>query len=72
MELPDSLEQPPATPKPVALEEAASEAATANKSSQPAPFELAQKRKKTELVAKGLLPPKVKKVVKRQATAVAG
>jgi hypothetical protein len=76
MELPDSLEQPPAAPKPVAPKPAAPEgagnvAAAAKKRSQSAPPELAQKRKKVELAAKGMLPPKAKKVVKCQATAVA-
>jgi hypothetical protein len=77
VELPDSLEQPPAAPRPAALklaapEEAGSRVVAAKKRSQPAPPEPAQKRKKAELAAKGLLPPKAKRVVKRQATAVAG
>jgi hypothetical protein len=46
--------------------------ATAKKRSQPAPPEPAQKWKKVEPAVKSLLPPKVKKVVKCQATAVAG
>jgi hypothetical protein len=72
MEVLVSLEQPPAAPKPAALEGAGSGAAAAKKISQPAPPEPAQKRKKAELAAKGLLPPKAKKVVKHQATAMAG
>jgi hypothetical protein len=77
VEVPDSPEQPPATlkpaaPKPVAPEGAGSGAVAAKKRSQPAPPEPTQKRKKAELAAIGLLPPKVKKVIKRQATAVAG
>jgi hypothetical protein len=51
---------------------ARSGAAAAKKRNQPAPPEPAQKRKKVEPAVKGLLPPKAKKVVKCQATAVAG
>jgi hypothetical protein len=47
-------------------------AAAAKRRSQPAPPEPAVKRKKVEPVAKSLLPPKGKRVVKRRATAVAG
>jgi hypothetical protein len=76
MELLDSPEQPPATPKPaapkpVAPERAGCGVAAAKKRSQPPSPEPAQKRKKVELAVKGLLPPKAKKVVKCQATAVA-
>jgi hypothetical protein len=68
MEVPDSPEQPAAILVPVALEPVAlvgaeSEVTAAKKRSGPAPPEPA---------ARGLLPPKAKKVVKCQATAVAG
>jgi hypothetical protein len=77
VEVPDSPEQPAAAPEPVVLESAApagagSEVAAAKKRSGPAPPELALKRKRVEPAARGLLPPRAKKVVKRQATAVAG
>jgi hypothetical protein len=77
VEVPDSLEKPSAASKPAALKPAASagtgsRVAAAEKRNQPAPPEPAQKRKKVEPAMKGLLPPKAKKVVKRQATAVAG
>jgi hypothetical protein len=77
MEVPDSLEQPAAAPKPVALEPAASagarsEATAAKKRSGLASPEPALKEKKVEPAARGLLPPKAKKVVKHQATVVAG
>jgi hypothetical protein len=45
--------------------------AAPKKRTQPAPPESAQKWKKTEPAVKDLLPPKAKKVVKCQATAVA-
>jgi hypothetical protein len=77
VEVPDSPEQPAAAPEQVALEPAApagarSEVTAAKKRSGPAPPELALKWKKVEPAVRGLLPPKAKKVVKRQATAVAG
>jgi hypothetical protein len=77
VEVPDSPEQPSAAPQSATLKPAApagtgSGATTAKKRNQPAPPEPAQKRKKVEPAAKGLLPPKAKKVVKRQATMVAG
>jgi hypothetical protein len=77
MDLPDSSEQPPATPKPdapkpTAPEGAGSGAAAPKRRNPPAPLEPAQKRKKVGPTVKGLLPPKEKNVVKRQATAVAG
>jgi hypothetical protein len=77
VEVPDSPEQPAAAPDPVALEPTApagarSEVIATKKSSRPAPPELALKRKRMEPAARGLLPPKAKKVVKCQATAVIG
>jgi hypothetical protein len=70
VEVPDSPEQAPAplkpaASKPVALEGSSSGVAAPKKRTQPAPPEPAQKRRKIELAAKGLLPPKVKKVIKR-------
>jgi hypothetical protein len=75
--VPDSPEQPATAPEPVILElatpaRAGSEVAAAKKRSGPAPPEPALKRKRVEPAARDLLPPKVKKVVKCQDTAVAG
>jgi hypothetical protein len=61
MEVPNFLEQPPAAPKPAALKPAALEgsssgAAAPKKRTQSAPSDPAQKWRKTELAAKGLLP----------------
>jgi hypothetical protein len=77
MDLPESPKQPPIAPKlaaskPADLEGVGSRAAGAKRGNQPAPTKPAEKRKKAELVAKSLLLPKMKKVVKRRATAVAG
>jgi hypothetical protein len=77
VDLPDSLERhivalEPVTMKPAAPKGTGSRAGAAKRRSQPAPPELAVKRKKMEPTAKSLLPPKQKRVVKRQATAVAG
>jgi hypothetical protein len=47
-------------------------AASAKRGNQPAPTKLAEKRKKAKLAAKSLLPSRMKKVVKRRATAMAG
>jgi hypothetical protein len=77
VDLPASPEQPPVAPEPAALkpddpEEAGSRAPGAKRRIQPAPVDPAEKRKKVEPVAKSLLPPRIKKVVKRRATVVAG
>jgi hypothetical protein len=77
VDLPKSPKQPPVAPEPAASkpadpEGAGSRAAGAKRGNQPAPTELAEKRKKAEPAAKSLLLPKMKKVVKRRATAVAG
>jgi hypothetical protein len=77
VDLPKSLEQPPVAPelaasKPDDPEEARSRVAGAKRGSQPAPTLPAEKRKKAEPAAKSLHPPRMKKVVKRRATAVAG
>jgi hypothetical protein len=58
--------------KPAAPKETESGAAAAKRRNQPAPPELAVKRKKAKLAVKSLLPPKGKRVVKRWATVVAG
>jgi hypothetical protein len=76
VEVPDSLEQPAAAPEPVILEPATpagagSEVAATKKRSGPAPPEPALKQKRVERSTKGLLPPKAKQVVKRQATSMA-
>jgi hypothetical protein len=77
MDLPDSPERHIVAPEPVVTKPAAPEgtgsgASAAKRRNQPAPPEPAVKRKKMEPAAKSLLPPKGKRVVKRQATAVAG
>jgi hypothetical protein len=77
MDLSASPEQPPVAPEPAAsrLDDpkgAESWATGAKRGIQPASTEPAEKRKKAEPAAKSLLPPRMKKVIKRQATAVAG
>jgi hypothetical protein len=73
VEVSDSPEQPAAAPEPIILEPAAptgarGEVAAAKKRGG----EPTLKRKRVEPAVRGLLPPKAKKVVKRQATTVAG
>jgi hypothetical protein len=70
VDLPTSLEQPPAAPEPAALKPddpkgAESRVAGAKRGIQPALAELAEKRKKAKPAAKSLLPPRIKKVIKR-------
>jgi hypothetical protein len=77
VDMPESLEQPPIAPEPATSkpddpEGAGSRVAGPKRGSQPAPTEPAEKRKKAEPAAKSLLPPRMKKVVKRRATTVAG
>jgi hypothetical protein len=72
MDVLDSMEWLPAAPKSDASKKPRGRTAAPQKRTQPAPPEPAQKRKRTEPAAKDLLPPKVKKVVKRQATGVDG
>jgi hypothetical protein len=72
VEVPDSSEPQPAAPKSATSKRPRGGMAVPKKRTQPAPPEPAQKQKKTELAAKDQLPPKAKKVVKRQATAVVG
>jgi hypothetical protein len=76
VDLPASPEHPSVAPKPAALkpddpEGAGSRATGAKRRIQSAPVEPAEKRKKAEPAAKSLLPPRIKKVIKRRATAVA-
>jgi hypothetical protein len=77
VDMPNSPDWPlavpkPAAPKPAAPVGAGSGAAAAKKRNPPAPIEPAQKWKKVGPALKGLLPPKAKNMVKRQATVVAG
>jgi hypothetical protein len=72
VDVPDSPERSPAASKPAAPRKPGGGTSAPKKRAQPAPAESAQKWERTKPVAKDLLPPKAKKVVKRQATAVAG
>jgi hypothetical protein len=77
MDLPESPEQPPFAPEPAASKSAdpegtGSRAASTKRGNQPVPTEPAEKRKKAEPAGKSLLLPKMKKVIKQRATAVAG
>jgi hypothetical protein len=77
VDLSASPEQPPVALEPAASkpddpEGAGSRAPGAKRRIQPALVEPAEKRKKVEPAAKSLLPPRIKKVVKRRATTVAG
>jgi hypothetical protein len=70
VDLPTSPEQPPVAPEPAASkpddpEGARSRATGAKRRNQPAPTELAEKRRKAEPGTKNLLHPKTKKVTKR-------
>jgi hypothetical protein len=76
VDLPKSLEQPPVAPEPATSKPADPEgtrgrAAGTKRGNQPAPTKLAEKRRKVEPATKSLFLPKVKKVIKRRATAVA-
>jgi hypothetical protein len=77
VDLPASPEQPPIVPEPAASkpndpEGAGSRALGAKRRIQPSPIEPAEKRKKAEPAEKSLLPPRIKKVIKQRATAMAG
>jgi hypothetical protein len=72
MDLPGTPERRSATPEPADPEEAGGDLAGAKRKAQPAPSEPADKRKRPEPAARDLHRPKMKKVVKRRATAVAG
>jgi hypothetical protein len=72
MDLPGSPERSSAAPEPADPEEAGDDLASAKRKAQPASSEPADKRKRSEPAARDLHRPKMKKVAKRQATAVAG
>jgi hypothetical protein len=77
VDLPASPEQPPVAPEPAAsdpddLTGAGSRVTGAKRGIQPAPAKPAEKRKKAEPAVKDPLPPRIKKVIERRATAVAG
>jgi hypothetical protein len=72
VDLPESPEQHPAASEPADHEEAGGRPASAKRRVQPTPSEPAKKRRKPEPAAKDLHRPKMKKVTKRRATAVAG
>jgi hypothetical protein len=71
VDAPDSLERLLAALKPAASKKPGGGMAAPKKRTQLAPLEPAQKWKRNEPAVKDLLPPKAKKVVKRQAIAVA-
>jgi hypothetical protein len=72
VDLPESPERCSTAPEPVDPEEARDDLAGAKRKAQPASSEPADKRKKLEPAARDLRHPKVKKVAKRRAIAVAG
>jgi hypothetical protein len=72
VDLPESLERCSAALELADPEEAGDDLAGANRKAQPASSEPADKRKKPEPAARDLRHPKVKKVAKRRAVAIAG
>jgi hypothetical protein len=72
VDLPESIGQCSAAPEPADPEEAGDDQAGTKRKAQPASSEPADKRKKPEPAARDLRRPKVKKVAKRWAVAVAG
>jgi hypothetical protein len=72
VDLPESPERCSAAPEPADPEAAGDDLAGAKRKAQPASSEPADKRKKPEPAARDLRHPKVKKVAKRRAIAVAG
>jgi hypothetical protein len=72
VDLPESPEQHLVASEPVDREDAGGEPAGTKRRAQTAPNEPAEKRRKPELAAKDLHHPKMKKVIKRRATAVVG
>jgi hypothetical protein len=72
MDLPESPERGSAAPELADPEEAGDGLAGAKRKAQPASSEPADKRKKPEPAARDLHRPKMKKVAKRRAIAVAG
>jgi hypothetical protein len=72
VDLPGSLEQHPVASEPADHEGTRGRSAGVKRGSRPAPTELAEKHRRLEPATKNLLCPKMKKVTKRRATAVAG
>jgi hypothetical protein len=72
VDLPESPERCSAASEPADPEKAGDDLAGAKRKAQPASSEPADKRKKLEPAARDLCHPKVKKVAKRRAIAVAG
>jgi hypothetical protein len=72
VDLPESPGRCSAAPEPADLEEAGDGLVGIKRKAQPAFSELADKRKKPELAARDLRQPKVKRVAKRRAIAIAG
>jgi hypothetical protein len=72
VDLPESPEQHPVASEPADHEGTGGRSAGAKTRSQPAPTEPAEKRRRPEPATKNLLHPKMKKVTKRRATAIAG
>jgi hypothetical protein len=72
VDLPESPERHHVAPEPADLEGAGGRLAGAKRGSRPTPTKLAEKRRRQEPAAKNLLHPKMKKVTKWRATAVAG
>jgi hypothetical protein len=72
VDLPESPERCSAAPEPADPEEAEDDLAGAKRKAQPAFSEPADKRKKPKLASRDVRRPKVKKVAKRRAIAVAG
>jgi hypothetical protein len=72
VDLPESPEQHPVASEPVDHEGTGARSAGAKRRGQPAPTEPAEKRRRPKPATKNLLCPKMNKVTKRRATAVAG
>jgi hypothetical protein len=72
MDLPESPEQHPVASEPADHEGTRSGSAGTKRRGQPTPTEPTEKRGRPEPATKNLLHPKMKKVTKRRATAVAG
>jgi hypothetical protein len=72
VDLPESPEQHLVASEPADHEGTGGRSAGTKRRGQPTPTELAEKRRRPEPATKNLLRPKMKKVTKRRATAVAG
>jgi hypothetical protein len=72
VDLPESPEQHPVAPEPADREDVGGDLAGTKRSAQQTLNEPAEKRRKLEPAVKDLHRPKVKKVIKRRSTAVAG